>query len=182
MNGASRHGAPHVAVVGAGAFGGWTALALLARGARVTLIDAWGAGNPRSSSGDESRILRGIYGPDRIYIEWVARALPLWRDLERRAGVRLFVPQGALWLWSVDDAYTRASLPHLEEFGIPAEELPVAEAARRHPAIRFDDVRTVFWEPHAGYLLARKACHVVARAVAEGGGELRERAARPGAI
>lgn len=41
----------HVAVVGAGAFGGWTALYLLRQGARVTLIDAWGAGNSRSSSG-----------------------------------------------------------------------------------------------------------------------------------
>ncbi|HEX7185937.1 MAG TPA: FAD-dependent oxidoreductase, partial [Thermoanaerobaculia bacterium] len=32
----------HVAVVGAGAFGGWTALWLRRRGCRVTLIDAWG--------------------------------------------------------------------------------------------------------------------------------------------
>src|SRR5205823_5585329 len=29
---------PHVAVIGAGAFGGWTALHLLRRGARVTLL------------------------------------------------------------------------------------------------------------------------------------------------
>ncbi|HJX27870.1 MAG TPA: FAD-dependent oxidoreductase, partial [Thermoanaerobaculia bacterium] len=42
---------PHVAVVGAGAFGGWTALHLLRRGCRVTLLDAWGPGNSRSSSG-----------------------------------------------------------------------------------------------------------------------------------
>lgn len=44
----------HVAVVGAGAFGGWTALYLLRRGARVSLVDAWGPGNSRSSSGDET--------------------------------------------------------------------------------------------------------------------------------
>ena len=29
-------------VVGAGAFGGWSALQLLQRGAKVTLLDAWG--------------------------------------------------------------------------------------------------------------------------------------------
>lgn len=40
-----------VVVVGAGAFGGWTALHLLRRGARVTLLDAWGPGNARASSG-----------------------------------------------------------------------------------------------------------------------------------
>src|SRR5207245_309796 len=39
----------HIAVIGAGAFGGWTALYLLRRGARVTLIDSWGPGNSRAS-------------------------------------------------------------------------------------------------------------------------------------
>jgi len=46
---------PHVAVIGAGAFGGWTALHLLERGARVTLLDAWGPGNSRASSGGAGR-------------------------------------------------------------------------------------------------------------------------------
>ena len=37
----SMNNKPHIAVVGAGAFGGWTALYLLRSGARVTLLDAW---------------------------------------------------------------------------------------------------------------------------------------------
>src|SRR5207247_2992019 len=53
----------HVAVVGAGAFGGWTALHLRRRGARVTLVDAWGPGNSRASSGGETRVIRATYGP-----------------------------------------------------------------------------------------------------------------------
>ena len=53
-------GGIHVAVVGAVAFGGWTALHLLRLGARVTLIDSWGPGNSRSSSGGETRVIRGI--------------------------------------------------------------------------------------------------------------------------
>src|SRR5437868_14626258 len=53
---------PHIAVIGAGAFGGWTALWLVRRGARVTLIDAWGPGNSRASSGGETRVMRAIYG------------------------------------------------------------------------------------------------------------------------
>ena len=40
-----------VAVVGAGAFGGWSALHLLRKGAKVTLVDSWGPGNSRASSG-----------------------------------------------------------------------------------------------------------------------------------
>ncbi|MBV8199658.1 MAG: FAD-dependent oxidoreductase, partial [Acidobacteria bacterium] len=60
-------GAPHVVVVGAGAFGGWVALWLCRRGARVTLLDAWGPGNARASSGGETRVLRGMYGRDALY-------------------------------------------------------------------------------------------------------------------
>jgi glycine/D-amino acid oxidase-like deaminating enzyme len=66
---------PHVAVVGAGAFGGWTALRLRERGCRVTLLDAWGPGNSRSSSGGETRVIRGVYGADPIYVQWVVRSL-----------------------------------------------------------------------------------------------------------
>ncbi len=47
-----------VVVVGAGVFGAWTALHLRRSGRTVALLDAYGAGNNRSSSGGESRILR----------------------------------------------------------------------------------------------------------------------------
>src|SRR5437867_3044312 len=73
--------APRVTVVGAGAFGGWTALHLLRRGAKVTLLDAWGPGNARASSGGETRVIRGIYGGDPDYIRWVERSFALWRQM-----------------------------------------------------------------------------------------------------
>ena len=66
---------PHVAVIGAGAFGGWTALYLLRGGARVTLVDAWGPGNSRASSGGETRVMRGAYGPSQPYTQMAARAM-----------------------------------------------------------------------------------------------------------
>ena len=44
---------PDIAVIGAGAFGGWTAYHLQKKGARVTLVDTWGPGNSRSTSGDK---------------------------------------------------------------------------------------------------------------------------------
>ena len=46
---------PDVAVIGAGAFGGWTAYHLQKMGAKVTLIDTWGPGDSRSTSGEETR-------------------------------------------------------------------------------------------------------------------------------
>ncbi len=172
----------HVAVVGAGAFGGWTALALLGRGARVTLFDAWGPGNSRASSGGESRVIRGMYGPDRLYTEWVAHSLKVWQEAEAHWGTRLYHPTGCLWMFTTDDTYARASLPLLAERGLPAVELTVAAARQRWPQVDFSGVETVFFEEQAGYLRARRACQVVARAVAEEGGEVRRAAVRPGPL
>jgi glycine/D-amino acid oxidase-like deaminating enzyme len=172
----------HVAVVGAGAFGGWTALWLRRRGCRVTLVDAWGPGNSRSSSGGESRVIRGVYGPDRIYVEWVARSLALWQESEARWGTRLYYPSGVLWMASADDGYIRASLPLLAEAGLAIDEIGPADAARRFPQIDFTGVHSVFFEGTAGWLAARRACRAVAGAVASEGGEALQAAARPGLV
>jgi glycine/D-amino acid oxidase-like deaminating enzyme len=61
---------PSVVVVGAGAFGGWTAVYRLRNGAKVTLVDAWGPGTSRASFGGETRIIRAIYGGLRSIHKW----------------------------------------------------------------------------------------------------------------
>lgn len=171
-----------MAVIGAGAFGGWTALWLRRKGARVTLLDAWGPGNSRSSSGGETRAIRVAYGSDRLYAGWVARSLPLWKEAEERWGVRLYHRTGVLWMASGDDAYLRASLRPARKVGLPIAELPLAEGRRRFPQIDFAGVHRLYLEEEAGYLMARRACRAVAAAVAAEGGEVRQLAARPGPI
>ena len=107
-----------IAVVGAGAFGGWTALHLLECGSRVTLIDAWGPGNSRASSGGETRIMRGTYGPDQPYTALAARSLKLWEKYERRWKKRFLHRTGVLWMVSSqDDAYERGSIDVLAKPG-----------------------------------------------------------------
>jgi glycine/D-amino acid oxidase-like deaminating enzyme len=165
---------PRVAVVGAGAFGGWTALHLLRRGARVTLVDAWGPGNSRASSGGETRIIRGTYGPDGIYTRMVARALDLWRENEKRWNIKLYHRTGMLWMAASDDRYEKAALPHLRDAGLEFEELATAEAAKRYPQINFDGVKWVILEKDAGYLTARRACEAVLEGFLAKGGEYRE--------
>jgi sarcosine oxidase len=171
---------PHVAVIGAGAFGGWTALHLLRQGARVTLLDAWGPGHARSSSGGETRIIRGAYGADRGYVEWVARSFQLWREAESLWRCQLYHPTGMLWMCGEDDGYVRESLPHLNDLELPAVEISLRVARERFPQIDFAGVRTVFLEKEAGYLLARRACQAVAAAVDAGGGETGQAVAVPG--
>jgi hypothetical protein len=53
---------PDVVVIGAGGWGSFTALNLVQRGVKVTLVDAYGPGNARSTSGDETRGVRSSYG------------------------------------------------------------------------------------------------------------------------
>ena len=55
-------GSPDVVVVGAGAFGGWTALSLLEKGANVVSIDEYGPSNPRAASAGGTRAPPSGYG------------------------------------------------------------------------------------------------------------------------
>jgi len=171
-----------VVVVGAGAFGGWTALSLLRRGARVTLLDAWGPGNSRASSGGETRVIRATYGPDRVYVRMVARSLELWRENEKLWGKRLYHRTGALWMAGKDDRYEKASLPLLRDAGLAFEELSSTDAAKRYPQINFERVEWAIFEKDAGYLTARLACEAVLEGFLKEGGEYRQVLASPAGI
>jgi glycine/D-amino acid oxidase-like deaminating enzyme len=171
---------PHVAVVGAGAFGGWTALHLLEQGARVTLIDAWGPGNSRSSSGGETRIMRGTYGPDQPYTDLAARSLKLWRKYENRWKIKFLHRTGVLWMVSNhDDTFERGSPALLRQAGIPYQELSASAMKKRWPQISFSDVHWGIFEPECGYLDARASCQAVVNAFVSAGGAYREAAVLP---
>lgn len=173
---------PRIVVIGAGSFGSWTALHLHRMGARVTLIDAWGPGNPRSSSGGESRVIRAVYGRDRIYVEMVKRAYELWEELERSVEERLYVETGALWMHRGDDGYVRSSLPIVEELGFPVDEMTLAEGARRYPQIRFEGIESIWLERRAGALFAREGCIAVRDLFVKSGGTYRTENVEPGSM
>lgn len=164
---------PHFVVIGAGAFGGWTALSLLGGahgGRRVTLVDAWGPGHALSSSGGETRIIRTTYGSRAVYTQMAAEAMELWRDCSTRWNAGLLHRTGALWLNGQSDDFAKASKATLESAGIPVIWLSPGEIASRFPQFGLDGITSALYEPDAGYLLARRACaHVVDRFVAAGG-------------
>jgi glycine/D-amino acid oxidase-like deaminating enzyme len=172
-----------VIVVGAGAFGGWTALQLRRRGASVTLVDAWGPGNSRASSGGETRTIRATYGPARlIYTKMVARALQLWQENERRWNQTLFFKSGALRMAGPDDSYERAALPVLKEAGVPFERLSGADCAKRWPQVNFEGVSWSILEPESGFFAARRACEAVLDGFLKEGGVYRQAQVAPGPI
>ena len=129
-----------VIVVGAGVFGAWTAHHLREAGARVSLIDAYGPANPRSSSGDHSRILRCGYGSDEIYSRMAWRSRQQWRALEDRLGgdrARIWHECGVLWLAPPGFAYSEATRQTLDRIGLPMETLDRDRLARRFPHIEY---------------------------------------------
>jgi sarcosine oxidase len=166
---------PHIAVIGAGAFGGWTALHLLERGARVTLLDAWGPGNSRSSSGGETRVMRGTYGPDQPCTEMAARALKLWQTYERRWKRQFLHRSGVLWMASRrGDAFERSSVEALHAAKIKFQELSTAQMKKRWPQIDFEGIEWGIFEPECGYLDARTSCQAVVEAIVAARGKYRQ--------
>ena len=169
----------HIAVIGAGAFGGWTALMLQRRGFRVTLVEAWSAGNSRASSGDENRIIRSVYA-DRIYVEMAQRSAQLWLENEAQfGGMKIFHPVGVLNLNGRDATRWTAAAKHFQDLGINFLDFSPKEAAKRYPFIHFDGIENVSLEVGGGYLLARMGCYVVAQAFVREGGTLKIADARP---
>src|ERR1043165_3271694 len=157
-----------VAVIGAGVFGAWTAYQLRLAGASVLLIDAYGPGNSRASSGGESRMIRLGYGPDEIYSRSSQRSLFLWQQLFEKTD-NLFRKTGILWLARERDPYCEATLATLKRLNANYEKLGHDELVRRFPQL---DVGPISWgilEPDSGVLMARRAVQaVVAKARADG--------------
>lgn len=178
--GAGSVASPDLVVVGAGTMGAWTALWANRAGLRTTLVDAWGAGHPRATSGDETRIIRSAYGPDRFYPRWSRAALAHWRQLGEEWGETLFRPVGTLWLGHRPNGFEADSLRTLEVEGIPVERVTVDEARRRWPQIAFEDGAFVVFEPEAGALMARQGTAAAARAFEREGGTVELATARPG--
>ncbi|HTW64494.1 MAG TPA: FAD-dependent oxidoreductase [Bryobacteraceae bacterium] len=157
-------------VMGAGVFGAWTALRLRRSGRNVALIDIYGAGNSRSSSGGETRILRAGYGADEIYTRWAMRARELWLEFFDQIGrPELFQNTGVLWTPPPGDARAEAIRAAFEKCRVEFQHLSPGELSRSFPQFCFRDEREGLYEMQAGVILARRAVQaVVAQAIREG--------------
>jgi glycine/D-amino acid oxidase-like deaminating enzyme len=175
----SRGSSPRVAVIGAGVFGTWTAEQLRRRGAKAELIDAWGPGHSRSSSGGESRMTRAGYGKDAIYTRMATASLAEWKGLSQASGLPIFHEHGVLFFFQGDNPYLADSLRVHRELGLPTLGLNAAEMARRFPMIDFTGVSAGMFEPGFGALMARRAVQTLAEGFVDAGGSRRTLAIAP---
>ena len=171
-----------VVVIGAGVFGVWTAYHLAHGGAQVTLVDAYGPGNSRSSSGDESRILRCGYGSAEIYSRFARRSRDLWCALDARNGsaLPLWHSCGVLWLAPAGDPYATDTLSTLKRGEYAVEVLDEASIRSRYPHLGADGAGLFMLEPQAGVIMARRSVQALATELSRKGVTVRAgRALKP---
>ena len=170
--------AAHVAVIGAGVFGAWTAEHLRRSGHRVTLVDMAGPANSRASSGGESRMTRGGYGKDEIYTRMSFASLAEWKALSDTAGLPIFVPHGVLFFSSEPGDYFEGSVAVHRRLGLPLEQLDGAQLQRRFPMFDFSGITIGLFEPGFGALMARRAVQTLVKNFVAGGGRFIHAAVR----
>ncbi|MBS1543426.1 MAG: FAD-dependent oxidoreductase [Bacteroidetes bacterium] len=168
-----------VVVAGAGAFGGWTALWLLRKGFHVTMVDSFGPGNNQSSSGGETRLIRAFYDK-QIYFDMTLRSIELWNEFDKSVGRPVFHQNGLLvFNHKPTTPETEAATPMYRKAGLTLEKISAADAAKRWPQIRTEDLDHVLYDPQAGYLEARQGCiNVCEQFIKEGGTYIQQKVAK----
>jgi len=165
-------GRPDVVVVGAGAFGAWTALTLRERGVKVVLLDAYGVCSPRATSYDETRLIRCGYGDREIYSRWALRAMDLWEKRQQEWNQKLLYPGTRLSLAAHSTRQLELERKVFDRLSIRYEILQHDELSRRYPQVSFEGVEAAFLEPRSALIKAQDALLRVAEEFKRKGGTI----------
>ncbi len=169
-----------IVVIGAGAFGGWTSYYLQQKGFQVTLVDAWGAGHSRSSSGDETRVIRSTYGGNELYFDLNVRALELWKENQKVFDRQLFYNTGVLWFcYTKKTPLVEDSIPFAIKHGMMYEYLSPAQLQKKYPLVNTADLHHAYFDPYGGYLKARESCQAVVENFIKQGGKYQQASVLP---
>ncbi len=163
-------GTSEVVVVGAGAFGGWTSLYLKEMGFSVTMIDQYGPGNSRATSGGESRQIRAGYGERELYTQWVIQAFERWKARELEWGRRLLFQTGQLSMTREWTDYLTATRKVFDKLGVKYDVIKHDDLRRQYPQINTESIDFAMYTPSTGVLKAREGCVAVAHAFEKKGG------------
>jgi sarcosine oxidase len=140
--------ATHVVVIGAGAWGSWTALNLRKAGVKVTLVDQYGPANSRATSADETRGIRSSYG-DRtediapVWTKWARTAIARWHEFDAEWApvfrTRFFVETGDVICRATEEPFVKNTRALWTAQGVKHEVLTGDEVRKRGPQMNNDD-------------------------------------------
>ncbi len=169
-----------MAVVGLGAMGSATVLALARAGARVLGIDRFAPPHPHGSTHGDTRITRLAVGEGPEHVPLAVRSHELWRDVEAQTGDVLLTVTGGVVLGSAGgrgmpgtDDFVAATAAAARAHGIAHEVLDAAALAERLPAFALRGDETGVFEPSAGFVRPERAVAAQLRLAREHGAELR---------
>lgn len=171
---------PDAIVLGAGNFGVWTALNLQRGGMRVTLLDQYGPGNSRSTSGGETRGVRSSYGdrPQGLqWGRWAVRSRQLWQEWDEEHTdellPRLFYETGDVIMRDEMTPFMEQCMENWDVMGHEYEILTPDEIRYRWPVMHTPGIAAAIYEPSAGVVRARRAIESVAQVFVQEGGDIR---------
>jgi glycine/D-amino acid oxidase-like deaminating enzyme len=177
----SASASPEIVVIGAGLWGSFTAYHLRRMGANVTVVDAYGPGNARSTSGDETRGVRSSYG-DRpgqmgeLWMLWARDAMTRWKQFDdewgRELRLNLFHVTGDIIYRTEWDNFQLRCKVWWDKNKIPYQVLNPDDVRKAFPVVNMDDITACLYEPDAGVLRARRAAQAASAAFEHLGGKV----------
>ena len=177
----SASASPEIVVIGAGLWGSFTAYHLRRMGANVTVVDAYGPGNARSTSGDETRGVRSSYG-DRpgqmgeLWMLWAREAMTRWKQFDdewgRELRLNLFHVTGDIIYRTEWDNFQLRCKVWWDKNKIPYQVLNPDDVRKAFPVVNMEDITACLYEPDAGVLRARRAAQAASAAFEHLGGKV----------
>lgn len=146
-----------VAVLGVGGMGSAACWQLAKAGKRVLGLEQFSIPNTRGSSHGATRILRLGLHESAKYVPLVLRAVELWEDTGKLAGVELFHRVGSLDVAPPESSVFQGSLRACETCGIDHEVLDAKDIRRRFPALNPLDSMKAVHQPGSGFVLPEAA-------------------------
>src|SRR5512146_2640985 len=177
----SASASPEIVVIGAGLWGSFTGYHLRRMGAKVTVVDAYGPGNARSTSGDETRGVRSSYG-DRpgqmgeLWMLWARDSMTRWKQFDdewgRELRLNLFHVTGDIIYRTEWDNFQLRCTVWRDKNKIPYQVLNPDDVRKAFPVVNMDDITACLYEPDAGILRARRAAQAASAAFEHLGGKV----------
>jgi len=143
-----------VIVVGLGAVGSATALALARRGCRVLGLDRFSPPHRLGSHSGHTRLIRMTYFEHPDYVPLLRRAYELWRQLEADSGCSILATPGGLYTGPSGGAFIEGTLRSADRHALAMQRVDERELENRFAGFTLPPGHAALFDPSAGYLFS----------------------------
>jgi len=165
-----------IAVIGLGALGCATLLALARKGIAAEGFEQFRVGNNIGASGGRTRQHRLIYGEGAAYTSLLQRASVLWQQLEQEQQTQLFWGGGFLTIGTPESPWFQAVEHSARQQDLPHERLSRSAISQRFPRLNLDEDEEGIFDPAGGILLTHELLIASAQQAQQLGARIHEHA------